>query len=90
VDSVLGHSLPSLPLPLRLSLVGQWVAFEVYTPKTLPLQRIAAAGPNVASCRQQLLALGLDPLQFEFQLVGSPFAPAPEMRQAENQAILES
>ena len=49
-------------------MTGWWVAYEVYTPQTLPLKRIEAVGRDVPACVTQLESRGLDPLQFEFVL----------------------
>lgn len=65
---VIGRSPERLTLAERSQLAGWWVAYEVYTPQTLPLKRIEAVGRDVPACIQQLESRGLDPRQFEFEL----------------------
>lgn len=61
-----GRSWDRLNLEERELLYGSYVAREMYTPKTLPLQRIEALGDSVEACVRMLLERGLDPLNFEF------------------------
>jgi len=42
------------------------MAFELYTPKTLPTRLIEAIGDSPADCIRMLRARGRDPRQFEF------------------------
>ncbi|MFZ5926331.1 MAG: hypothetical protein ACOYX1_02680 [Acidobacteriota bacterium] len=65
---VIGRAPERLTLEERSQLAGWWVAYEVYTPQTLPLKRIEAVGRDVPSCITQLESRGLDPRQFEFEL----------------------
>lgn len=65
---VIGRAPERLTLEERSQLAGWWVAYEVYTPQTLPLKRIEAVGRDVPACIAQLEGRGLDPRQFEFQL----------------------
>jgi hypothetical protein len=65
---VIGRAPERLTLEERRQLAGWWVAYEVYTPQTLPLKRIEAVGRDVPACIMQLQSRGLDPLQFEFEL----------------------
>jgi hypothetical protein len=65
---VIGRAPERLTLEERSQLAGWWVAYEVYTPQTLPLKRIEAVGRDVPACITQLESRGLDPLQFEFEL----------------------
>lgn len=65
---VIGRAPERLTLAERSQLTGWWVAYEVYTPETLPLKRIEAVGRDVPSCITQLESRGLDPFQFEFEL----------------------
>jgi len=65
---VIGRAPERLTLEERSQLAGWWVAYEVYTPQTLPLKRIEAVGRDVPACIQQLESRGLDPRQFEFEL----------------------
>ncbi|HUG81771.1 MAG TPA: hypothetical protein VML01_08905 [Bryobacterales bacterium] len=61
-----GRSWDRLNLEERELLYGRYVAREMYTPKTLPLQRIEALGDSVEACVKMLQERGLDPLKFEF------------------------
>jgi hypothetical protein len=49
-------------------LSGKWVAFEVYTPATLPVRQIAAIGPSAAACMSEIARSGRNPRQFEYVL----------------------
>ena len=61
-----GRCWDRLNLEERELLYGSYVAREMYTPKTLPLQRIEALGDSVEACVRMLQERGLDPLKFEF------------------------
>ncbi|WP_228486738.1 hypothetical protein [Paludibaculum fermentans] len=63
---MIGRSPDRLSLVERRNFAGLWIALELYTPETLPLKRIEAAGRNVVECVKQLKSRGLDPLNFEF------------------------
>lgn len=65
---LIGRAPERLTLEERRQLAGWWVAYEVYTPETLPLKRIEAAGRDIPSCIEQLESRGLDPRNFEFVL----------------------
>lgn len=65
---LIGRAPERLTLEERSQLAGWWVAYEVYTPQTLPLKRIEAAGKDIFACITQLEGRGLDPRQFEFML----------------------
>lgn len=52
---------------------GLWAAFEIYTPETTPLRRIEALGRSVAECVNSVAARALDPRQFEYIPLRSPF-----------------
>ncbi len=65
---VIGRAPERLTLEERSQLTGWWVAYEVYTPQTMPLKRIEAIGRDVLACITQLQNRGLDPRQFEFHL----------------------
>jgi hypothetical protein len=69
----LGLSPDALPLTDRLALTGKLVAFEIYTPKTIPLHFMEAIGSSVEECVSILQARGLDPGQFEFTLLPAPY-----------------
>lgn len=68
-----GRSLDRLSLNEREALVGKYVAREIYTPKTLPLQRIEALGDSVAECVALLRHQGKDPLRCEFFRLNPPY-----------------
>jgi hypothetical protein len=71
--SVIGRSPDALSLEQRTALAGKYIAMEIYTPETLPLQRIEAIGDSVDDCIRQLAARGLDPKQFEFSRMKPPY-----------------
>lgn len=66
ISGLIGRSPERLSLAERRRFAGLWVALELYTPETLPLRRIEAAGRNVSECARQLAARGLSPVNFEF------------------------
>jgi len=66
LDHFIGRSWDRLDLAERELLYGSYLAREVYTPKTLPLQRIEAIGDSVEACVAKLQQRDLDPLNFEF------------------------
>jgi hypothetical protein len=70
---VIGRALDSLTLDQRVELANKWLAFEVYTPQTLPLRRIEAFGDSPADCIRKLKARGLNPLDFEMELCKLPY-----------------
>lgn len=61
-----GRSWDRLNLEERELLYGSYIAREMYTPETLPLQRMEALGDSVEACVRVLQERGLDPLNFEF------------------------
>jgi len=71
--SPIGRSPDQLSLRERLSLAGQLIALEIYTPKTLPLRRIEAIGDTLADCLVTLKSRGLDPSRFEFVRLRPPY-----------------
>jgi hypothetical protein len=71
--SLVGRPIDGLTLPEQLTHTGRWVALEIYTPQKLPLRTIQAEGANVAECIAQLIGRGLEPGQFEFQLLQPPY-----------------
>lgn len=66
---VIGRSPDRLSIAERFALAGKWVAFEIYTPKDLPLRRIEAIGDSTVDCVRMLKARGLDPGRFEFEIL---------------------
>ena len=69
----IGRAPERLTLADRIALEGKYVAFEFYTPETLPFRRIEAIGDSVEECVRMLKARGLDPKQFEFSRLAPPF-----------------
>jgi hypothetical protein len=69
----IGRSPDSLSLAERLAFAGKHIALEIYTPENLALRRIEAIGDTLAECLQMLQSRGLNPAQFEFQLLPRPF-----------------
>ena len=69
----IGRSPDRLTLDERHALTGKYIALEIYTPDRLPLRRIEAIGDSVAECVRQLVARGLDPVQFEFSRLTPPY-----------------
>jgi hypothetical protein len=69
----IGRASDSLTLAERIAFAGKHVAFEVYTPETLPFRRIEAIGNSVEECVRTLKSRGLDPRKFEFTILPPPF-----------------
>lgn len=69
----IGRSPEALTLAERVAFAGKRIALEIYTPETLPLRRIEAIGDSLSECLQMLRDRGLDPAQFEFQLLPPPY-----------------
>jgi hypothetical protein len=69
----IGRNPDELTLPERAALAGKFVALEIYTPDTLPLRRIEAVGDSIAECVRTLKTRGLDPANFEFDLLKAPY-----------------
>ena len=65
-EKLIGRAPDRLTLAEREALVGKYIAQEIYTPNTLPLQQIEAVGDSVQECVLTLRGRGLDPLNFEF------------------------
>jgi hypothetical protein len=61
-----GRSPDSLSWKERLELNGCWVAFEIYSPLTLPLRRFEAVAESSAECRRQIAARRADPTNYEY------------------------
>ena len=72
-EKFIGRSVDRLTLDEREALIGKFTAQEMYSPETLPLQRIEALGDSVQDCVKQLRARGLDPLNFEFSRLGPAY-----------------
>ena len=66
----LGRNPGRLTLEERTALAGKMVAFEVYSPATLPLRRIEAVGDSIDACIRMLQERGLDPRRFEYSPLG--------------------
>jgi len=71
-ESLIGRSPEQLTFAEKRRYSGVWVAFELYSPRTTPLRKIAAAGDSAAACIEQLAAVGLDPRHYEFVLLQPP------------------
>ena len=72
-EKFIGRSVDRLTLDERKALIGKFVAQEIYSPETLPLQRLEALGDSIQDCVKQLRARGLDPLNFEFMRLDPPY-----------------
>jgi hypothetical protein len=72
-QTALGRSPDSLTLEERLAFAGKYVAYEIYTPKTLPLHTIDAIGDSLAECLRILKQRGLDPQRYEFRILPRPY-----------------
>ena len=70
---ILGRAPERLTLEEQTSLVGKFIAMEIYSPETLPSRRIEALGDTVEDCIRQLSARGLDPKKFEFSRLKPAF-----------------
>ncbi len=68
-ESIIGIAPEHLSLTQRAALRGKWLAVEIYTPEQCPLRRIEAVGNSALECMQQIQRRGLDPQQFEYELV---------------------
>jgi hypothetical protein len=69
----IGRAPEKLKLAERIALAGKYVAFEIYTPETLPFRRIEAIGDSAEECVRMLKSRGLDPRKFEFNRLPPPF-----------------
>ena len=69
----IGRAPERLTLAERVALTGKYVAFEFYSPETLPVHRIEAIGNSVEDCIHMLKGRGLDPRNFEFSRLAPPF-----------------
>jgi hypothetical protein len=68
-ERVIGRNPERLTIEERFELAGKYVAYEIYTPKDLPLRRIEAIGSSIDECVRMLKARGLDPARFEFTIL---------------------
>ena len=73
LSGLIGLAPDRLDLATREATAGQCVAMQIYSPKNLALQRIAAIGDSVQECVAQLRERGLDPLDYEFSRLQPPF-----------------
>jgi hypothetical protein len=62
----IGSAIEQLPLKQQKSLAGLCAAYELYTPQTVPLRKVAALATSMPECVQQLLSRGLDPRSYEY------------------------
>ena len=51
---------------------GLWAAFEIYSPRTVPLRRIQALGASATECMGAVAAQGLAVSDFEYLPLRSP------------------
>lgn len=72
-EKLVGRAPDRLTLAEREMLVGKYIAREIYTPQTLPLQKIEGVGHSVQECAIMLRDRGLDPLNFEFVCLPPPY-----------------
>lgn len=72
-SSYIGKALERFSLRELRELHGYWLAFERYTPETLPLKRIEAMGPTLNACVQMLVERGLDPANYDFEIYQARF-----------------
>lgn len=72
-SKLIGAEIDNLSFDQHFALTGQWIALEVYTPKTRPIRRIAAVADSAADCMNAIASQGLDPAQFEFSKVTPPY-----------------
>lgn len=70
--ALIGRNPDQLSFAEKRRFAGTWVAFELYSPETIPLRKIAAAGASAAECAEQLAGAGHDPRQYEFQPLQPP------------------
>ena len=68
-SELVGRGPDELTLEERSRFAGKFIALEIYTPATLPLRRIEAAGDSIEECIRVLKARGLDPAVFEYSLL---------------------
>jgi len=73
--ALLGKPIDGLTAAERWKNAGVWVAIELYTPQSMPLRQIAAAGASAEECLAELSGRGLDPTRFEFVPLGQPYQP---------------
>ena len=69
MTTLLGRVPDQLSIGERREFAGKWIAIELYSPKTLPLRRIEAAGETVAACVRQLRDKQMTPTHFEYQQI---------------------
>ena len=73
LNRFIGKPLDGMPLSVRWSVTGQWIATELYSPERLPLRIIHAIGPDARACIAQIRERGLDPALFEYQPLEAPY-----------------
>ena len=71
----MGKPIDGLTAAERWRHAGVWVAVELYTPQSMPLRQIAAAGASPEECLAELSARGLDPSRFELVPLAQPYQP---------------
>jgi hypothetical protein len=68
-----GRPVDGFSLADQWRYTGVWVALELYSPQTLPMRLIAAAGASASECIADLKARGLDPEKFEYRPLVQPY-----------------
>ena len=71
--ALIGKPVDGFTLADQWRYSGIWVALELYTPQTLPMRVIAAAGASASECMAQLRDHGLDPAQYEYRPLVQPY-----------------
>jgi hypothetical protein len=71
--ALLGKPVDGFTLADQWRYAGVWVALELYTPQTLPVRLIAAAGASASECIAALRAKGMDPERFEYRPLAQPY-----------------
>lgn len=70
---LVGKPVDGFSLADQWRYAGVWVALELYTPQTLPVRLIAAAGASASECIAELRSQGLDPERFEYRPLVQPY-----------------
>lgn len=73
IKLLVGKPVDGFTLADQWRYAGVWVALELYTPQTLPMRLIAAAGASAGECIAQLRKQGLDPERFEYRPLAQPY-----------------
>ncbi len=71
--ALIGKPVDGFTLADQWRFAGVWIALELYTPQTLPMRLIAAAGTSASECIAQLREQGLEPERFEYRPLAQPY-----------------